>query len=256
MLWLHAQALGARVPYEALSASPGVTLGPQRVEGNIWELMQDLTETELGMSWVDAAGGLRSMTRADLGARPAPKMVLGCPHTPGQVDVVMQDLDPGNPAPLVVNHVIARRVGLDGQTDGTVAVSDNQSIGTYGQVTLKQVVRVPDDAGLTAWAGIVLARLASPRDWPRTVTVEVTDATAGQPWAAATVANVLALELGDVVTVADTHRGRIWTMLIAQISHELDPQRLFSEIKLMPHPGASAARYDDAVYNTNIGYGG
>ena len=249
ILWLLTQASGPRVPAAALSASPGVTVGPQRVKGSLWKVMQDLTETEQGMLWVDAAGALRSLTRTVLAAAPSVRFTFGCPHTPGTVNVVMQDLDPGNPAPLVVNDVIARRVGLDGETDGTVKQGDTASVARYGQLTLDQAVTVPDDAALTAWAGNVLGRLAWPTDWPRTVTVEVTENTSHQTWAAATVTNVLALELGDVITVDDTHRGRRWTMLVAGIAHDLAATRLYSTIRLLPHPGAQAARYNTDTYN-------
>ena len=249
ILWLLTQATGPRVPAAALSPSPGVTVGPQRVKDSLWRIMQDLTDTEQGMLWVDATGALRSSTRADLAAAPTPRFTFGCPHTPGTVDVIMQDLDPGNPAPLVVNDVIARRVGLDGETDSTVRRGDTASVGRFGQLTLNQAVTVPDDAALTAWAGNVLGRLAWPNDWPRVVTVEVTENTALQPWGPATVTNVLALDLGDVIVVDDTHRSRRWTMLVAGIAHDLTPTRLGSTIRLLPHPGGQAARYNADSYN-------
>ena len=47
----------------------------------------------------------------------------------------------------------------------------------------------------------------------------------------------------------DTHRERTWTMLVAGVQHELAPKRLYATVKLLPHPGAMAGRYDTATYN-------
>jgi hypothetical protein len=232
-------------------AGVGRMLAPATLEGDLWQCMKSVVDTDQSWLWVAPDGAVRWRGR---GYEPPETVLVDCPG-PEPWDAVYTDLDTDADDSQLVNVVTVRRVQPAPQP-APLVVGHSGSIAAHGPESLSNTaLQLATDADVEQWAADVLALRAYPIHRPTEVVLSV------DPrlwWADRTMDAVMRLGVTSLLRVRLTTRGPVqeWLAVVASIQHDVTPTSWETRIGLgmvreAGVGGYDGERYDSAVYDHN-----
>lgn len=170
----------------------GVSLQAGTVAADAWSELLEVTRNELGALWLTADGKVAWRARAAAWAGGAPVLVFGCPPSDAYLGSLEMRADQSN----LVNVLAAARRG------GTQAVvTDSASLTKYGRHShVQNDLELVNDGDRDLWSAFYLTRQSYPALGVAGLSTRPD---------APTVAKLLALPLGAIVSVYDEHHGPV-----------------------------------------------
>ena len=230
----------------------GRMLAPCTLDGDLWQCMRAVVDTDQSWLWAAPDGSVRWQGR---GYNPPETVLVDCPG-PEPWDAVYTDLDTDADYTQIVNMVTAKRVQPDPQPDPLV-FGHAASIAAHGPEALNNtVLQLTNDTEVRQWAEDVLALRAYPVHRPTEVVLTVDPSL---PWAAPTMDALMGLGVSSLLRVRLTTRGPVqeWVAVAASIRHDVSPARWEARIGLagvreVGVGGYDADRYGSGTYDDDM----
>jgi hypothetical protein len=225
----------------------GQLLGPVAASGDAVSLLAELNRSELGAFCTDPDGTIRYVCRDALPVLPPPRFEF---WDTSAGDGTYESLT--LTAPPVLNRIIGDRVRDSEAVPSPVTYDDPVSVLKHGPWSdTNTVLQFHDDAQVTEWAELQLARRANPICEPSRAIFRVMD---DLDYAERTIAALLAVRTLDPVRFHLTSRPgspRQYDTLVLGIEHDVTPDVWVVTLDLgtLGIPGLGG--YDAAVYDAN-----
>lgn len=215
-------------PPAFVPAGVGRMLAPCTLDGDLWQCMRAVVDTDQSWLWAAPDGTIRWRGR---GYDPPETVLVDCPDPLVPWDAVYTGLDTDADDTQIVNMVKAGRVRPDPRPDPLVVVHA-ASLTVHGPETLDSTdLQLATDLEVQQWTHEVLALRAYPVHRPTMVELTVDPRL---PWADRTMDALMGLEVAALLRIRVTTRGPVqeWLGVVGSVHHDATPTRWVCRVGL------------------------
>jgi len=205
-------------PMTLVFTGVATSLSASKFSGTLWQAVANTSEAEQSITWVDQWGRLR---RSDITGFGTAIQARDCDD--GSSPLIYTELTSVTDDEVMTNVAIVDRLNLPENLKERepLQFQDTTSAAKHGPHSLTETnLPLLDDAALGSWAQRVLDLRAYALSAVSGMSVLITDAF---PWVDRTVPAIVAMQVGQVLDIRLTSRGKPaqWTSAIAGIQHTI-----------------------------------